>query len=245
MTEILLDEANEKGASWLLRQISPGAANVHNYEEHQIDGRITTVYEKKIQLGDRDVLALIRGTAMFFVYDDILVNTSVSETMEAFLPDITFQEVSLSTGRPTRNRPGRDGSQFSTRELLILGEIDTVCIAVMLNNRYLAFDQPPVMENNRVLVPLRAIFESIDADVDWDSETQTVTAKKDDIELTLLIGSELITVNGQPMTLDVPLKLIGGRTLVPIRAVSEGLGATIEWDGVYNRVIIESPMTLS
>jgi len=115
----------------------------------------------------------------------------------------------------------------------------------MLNNRYLTFDQPPVMENNRVLVPLRAIFEAIGADVDWDSETQTVTAKKDDIELTLLIDSELIVVNGQSMTLDVPPKLIGGRTLVPVRAVSEGLGAEVEWDAVYKRVIIEIPEIVS
>ena len=104
-------------------------------------------------------------------------------------------------------------------------------IKVIVNGTKLSFDQPPIVENGRLLVPLRAIFEALGADVDWNQSTQTVVAEKDDTIVTLTIGSNILVRNGQNITLDVPAKVAGGRTLVPARAVAESFGAKVSWDG--------------
>ena len=117
--------------------------------------------------------------------------------------------------------------------LVMLLAVSTVVrastIAVVVNGQALNFDQPPVMENGRALVPLRAIFEALGAEVGWDSDTQTVTAMKDDIVITLQIGSNILYKNEEKITLDVPAKTEGGRTLVPTRAVAESFGASVGW----------------
>lgn len=102
-------------------------------------------------------------------------------------------------------------------------------VRVMVNGRPLRFDQPPIIENDRTLVPLRTIFEALGANVEWEQSTQTVTATRDDITVTLTIGSDILYRNGEQVLLYVPAKLVGDRTLVPTRAVSEAFGAQVEW----------------
>lgn len=111
-------------------------------------------------------------------------------------------------------------------------------ISVICNGNLIDFDQPPIMENDRVLVPMRAIFEALGADVAWDGETQTITAVREDDCIVLQIGSDKMFVNDREIQLDVPAKLVNGRTLVPIRAISEALGANVEWDEGLQQVVI-------
>jgi hypothetical protein len=116
---------------------------------------------------------------------------------------------------------------------------DTSAIKVKLNGRYLDFDQPPVMLNDRVLVPVRAILEALGAQIAWDGDTQIVTAVKDGAVLKLQLDNPVPLKNGQPLkALDVPAKLIGGRTLVPARFVSENYNMKVEWDEASQTVII-------
>ncbi len=111
-------------------------------------------------------------------------------------------------------------------------------IEVSVNGAILIFDQPPVAENGRVLVPLRAIFESLGADVNWIGETQTVTAAREDAEISLQLGSTDMYVNGNLKTLDVPAKALNGRTLVPVRAISEAFGCSVDWVQETQTVLI-------
>ena len=111
-------------------------------------------------------------------------------------------------------------------------------IKVKLNGKNIAFDQPPIIENGRTLVPLRAIFEALGASVDWDNDTQTVTSAKDDTNIKLTINDKTMYVNGVSKTLDVPAKLLNGRTLVPVRAVSEAFDCKVDWENASNTVII-------
>lgn len=106
---------------------------------------------------------------------------------------------------------------------------DNEVIKVKVNNELVVFDQPPVLENGRTLVPLRAIFEALGAEVGWDDPTQTVTASKGETEISLQIGSTQMNVNADIKTLDVPAKLVNGRTLVPVRAISEAFGCKVDW----------------
>ena len=103
-------------------------------------------------------------------------------------------------------------------------------VSVFCNGLDLVFDAPPIKEDDRVLVPMRKIFEVLGASVEWSEETSTVTARKDKTEISLTIGSNIMLKNGKKIELDVPAKVMHDRTLVPIRAVSEGLGARVEWD---------------
>lgn len=98
--------------------------------------------------------------------------------------------------------------------------------------------QPPIIREGRTLVPMRAIFEALDATVDWDGEAQTITAAHGDTSVVMQIGSNTMTKNGETVTLDVPPELVNGTTLIPVRAVSEAFGLPVEWDAEYNLVVI-------
>lgn len=113
-------------------------------------------------------------------------------------------------------------------------------ITVTVNGSNVEFDQPPVIENERTLVPLRAIFEALDAEVDWDGETRTVTAQKNSVKISLTVDNDEMKVGEQSITLDTPAKIINDRTMIPVRAVSEALECKVEWDGEARQVIITS-----
>ncbi|HAF59928.1 MAG TPA: copper amine oxidase, partial [Clostridiales bacterium UBA9856] len=109
---------------------------------------------------------------------------------------------------------------------------------MLLNGRYLTFDQPPINRNGRVLVPMRAIFEALGADVDWDNNLRRAIGTLGARQVQLTIDSKTAYINGEPVELDVPAVIESSRTLVPVRVVSEGLDAKVDWDGITNTVII-------
>jgi hypothetical protein len=87
----------------------------------------------------------------------------------------------------------------------------------------------PFIENDRTLVPMRSIFEEIDAQVDWNAETRTVTAIRGGSTISLTIDSDTMYKDGTPILLDVPARIYAGTTYIPLRAVCEALNATVEW----------------
>jgi copper amine oxidase-like protein len=113
-------------------------------------------------------------------------------------------------------------------------------VKVFVDGSPVYFDQAPVMANGRVLVPLRGVFERLGATVNWDSASQTVLAQRGATSVSLRIGSPQAFVNGQAQFLDVPAMLIGGRTVVPLRFVSQALGAGVNWDATTSTVQISS-----
>lgn len=113
-------------------------------------------------------------------------------------------------------------------------------ITVTVNGSNVAFDQPPVIDNDRTLVPMRAIFEALGAEVNWNGETRTVTSTKGEMKISLAIDGDKMQVGEKEVTLDVPAKIINDRTMVPVRAVSEALKCNVEWDGEVRQVIITS-----
>ena len=111
-------------------------------------------------------------------------------------------------------------------------------ISVVLNGNAIGFDVPPQIINERTMVPLRAIFEALGASVDWDGDTRTVTSEKDGTTISLTIDDPTMYVNGDAVTLDSPGCIIDGRTLVPVRAISEAYGTEVGWDGDTKTVSI-------
>ncbi len=103
-------------------------------------------------------------------------------------------------------------------------------VYVTINGVYLASDVAPIMENGRVLVPMRAIFEALGAEVVWNAGTSTVIGRKDSTEVVLCVGESAARIDGVPYPLDVPAKIVDGRALVPLRFVAEALNADVVWN---------------
>lgn len=90
-------------------------------------------------------------------------------------------------------------------------------------------DVKPMMVRGRVMVPMRDIFTHLGAKLTWNPAEQVVTARQGENLIWLPIGKTRATVNGTPVMLDQPAQVIGGRTMVPLRFVSESLGAEVMW----------------
>jgi len=118
-------------------------------------------------------------------------------------------------------------------------------ISVVIDEVSQKYDVMPIIENGRTLVPLRGIFEALKAEVKWDDATKTVTATKGDTKVMLVIGNTLAKINDKEITLDVAAKIVDGRTLVPVRFVSEALGCRVDWNGDTKTVIIDSTPSLA
>ncbi|MCH5186999.1 MAG: copper amine oxidase N-terminal domain-containing protein [Oscillospiraceae bacterium] len=108
-----------------------------------------------------------------------------------------------------------------------------------LNVDFEPYGQKPVIVDGRTLVPLRAIFEAMGAEVDWDGESQKVTATRDGITINLNIGSNELVVNGETVELDVPAQLINNTTMVPVRAIAESFNCEVDWNDGARRVYIK------
>ncbi|OMF10905.1 hypothetical protein BK131_23185 [Paenibacillus amylolyticus] len=116
-------------------------------------------------------------------------------------------------------------------------------ISIYINDAELSSAQAPVMKGGRVLVPLRSIFEGLDAKVQYTNRTKTIVATRDDQEVTLTLGSKTAYINGEAISLDVPANTIKGNTMVPIRFVSEAFGEKVFWNSRNQRVDIKTTAT--
>lgn len=112
-------------------------------------------------------------------------------------------------------------------------------IYIKFSGRYLGFETPPVIEDGSTLVPIRFLFEQMGATVDWEQGTQTATISQGDKTITFTIDNTTAAVNGAPATMTVPARLINGKTMVPLRFLSENLGYTVDWDADSRTAIIE------
>lgn len=110
---------------------------------------------------------------------------------------------------------------------------------VKFDNKILGFDNPPVIENDSTLVPMRFLFEQMGAKVDWNGDTQAATATLGDTAVTFSIDNTQATVNNAPAQMAVPARIIDDKTMVPLRFLSEGLGFNVTWDADTRTATIE------
>jgi len=113
-------------------------------------------------------------------------------------------------------------------------------LRVVVNGSRISFPdaQPFIDENGRTQVPVRFVSEALGADVGWDGKTKTVTIEQGKNKITLVVGKSEYTVNGKKMKMDTSVLLLEDRTFVPVRFVSEGLGANVEWNASIRTVYI-------
>ena len=116
-------------------------------------------------------------------------------------------------------------------------------VSALYNDEMIEFDVDPVIENGRILVPFRAIFETMGCAVYYsvdENGKQVVSARRGSDNLLLTIGETEMYCNGKTIVLDVPAKIKNGRTLVPARAISEALEYDVLWDGDSRTVSISA-----
>lgn len=113
-------------------------------------------------------------------------------------------------------------------------------ITVLVNDKEIVFDVKPQIIDERTMVPVRGVFESLGAIIKWDNGTRTVYSTLGNRKVSIQIDNTTMIVNGKEKTIDVPAKIISDRTLVPVRAIAEALGCNVGWDHATRTVIIKS-----
>lgn len=108
-----------------------------------------------------------------------------------------------------------------------------------VNGEVSQLDSPPVIADGRTLVPIRAIVEALDGNVDWDNDTKTATLTNDaDAEVKLTVNSKTAYYNGSEVQLDTAPVIINERTMLPIRFVAESFGYTTDWNAADKSITI-------
>lgn len=118
-------------------------------------------------------------------------------------------------------------------------------VNVRINGERIHFLGPQPREiNGHTYVPLRGVLEHLGANLNWEPDTERIVAMNGDTEIALTIGSRIAKVDGRSVRMDVPPIMIAGRAMVPLRFMSEALGAEVGWSEATNTVLIntEAPM---
>lgn len=117
------------------------------------------------------------------------------------------------------------------------------CIGVVVSGKNVNFKDfdnvKPHEKNGRVSVPVRAVVQALKAEVTYNAEDETVLIKKGDISVLLTIGSQTAYVNGEKTKLENEIFTVKGRTMVPLRFISEVFHFTVNWEAETETVIIE------
>ncbi|WP_069998989.1 stalk domain-containing protein [Cellulosilyticum sp. I15G10I2] len=121
-------------------------------------------------------------------------------------------------------------------------------IGIQVNGRWLLIDAEPFIENNNILIPLRGVMENLGAKVEWQQERGSVAIHKEAIHIELFVNKNTATVirrvggtsTAETLKLEVPAKIVEGRTFIPGRFVAEALGAKVDWNQSLHAMIIKS-----
>ena len=168
------------------------------------------------------------------------------DSNEMFFDGQTFSyTVSLADGENQFIIKGVDFAGNETAETLLIKKINEKTITLQIGSNLASvgsetveLDAPPFIEKGFTLVPLRFISEAFGASVDWNDALKVITINYRTLTIQLQIGSNVVLVGTEFKKLDVPPKIVNGRTFVPIRFISETFGAEVSWDGGTKTVTI-------
>ncbi len=113
-------------------------------------------------------------------------------------------------------------------------------IKITVDGKVVQTEVKPVNVDGRILIPARAVFEAMGAVVTWNASERSVSVVRGDTNVKIRIDGYYLKKNSDWTLMDVAPALIEGSTMIPVRAVSEALGAGVEWDAADQAVIIDS-----
>ena len=117
-------------------------------------------------------------------------------------------------------------------------------VKITVDDQTIALDTVPVFRGNSILIPARQIVESMGGDVYWNQIERAVTIKKGDTTIILILNNKIAQVNGQEIEMPQPPVLVNNKLMVPLRFVTEGLKAKVEWDAKTSTVKIFTPQNV-
>ena len=130
-------------------------------------------------------------------------------------------------------------SSMLTVSALAVSAASTKDITVKVNDTVIRFpDQKPIVQNERILVPIRFVAEALGYDVEWNKQDNTAVI--DSGKIILYIGTNKAQINGKAVTLDVASTVIHDRTMVPLRVVAETLDCSVDWIGETKTVLVNA-----
>jgi tetratricopeptide (TPR) repeat protein len=118
-------------------------------------------------------------------------------------------------------------------------------IKAFVNGDMPRFEISPMIKEGITLIPFRAVSEALKAEVKWNAEDNSVTVMRDGTEIKLIIGQAIAYVNGKEVILEVPAQIEQGNTIVPVRFISESLGANVQWEADTQSVVIVDTQTVT
>jgi BMFP domain-containing protein YqiC len=203
--------------------------------EDELKPQIMAAIEDEVQSIVQDrIIAPIHGKVAEMVRAQLAgVRSQVAKALDALLAG---QFSGLPMGADIKNIIQES---VDSVEACVLSDVETMfrtsvpkkfLISVMVNGKPVSYDVIPVVKDGRTLVPLRAIAQSMGAQVQWNDQSQTITLSRGDKTINLGIGDTTASVNNSRVSLDVPATIVNGRTLVPARFISESLGGQVSWD---------------
>lgn len=114
-------------------------------------------------------------------------------------------------------------------------------INIMINEKVVKTKTPPFLDQGVIYLPVRDIGELLGTLVAWNTQAKTVTMRYPELTVKVPFGSTSASVNGQPVSLSTPLRMIDGRVYVPLRFFSEALGAEVKWEATTHNVRMTKP----
>lgn len=135
----------------------------------------------------------------------------------------------IDNDKTTDNNQAKDDNSAAEKSKVIKPQIGSRIVNV--DNEAVIYDTAPVIRNDRTLVPIRIVTETLGGKVDWNGVTKEVTLHIDGKEIKMTVGKTLEKYGVAPVIID-------GRTFVPVRFVADELGATVAWDNATKTVTI-------
>ncbi len=102
--------------------------------------------------------------------------------------------------------------------------------SAQINGNTVALDAAPVIINNRTMLPIRMIAETLGAGVEWNQAEKSVLITRDAITIKLIVGQNKAYVNGEEKALDAASFILNSRTYLPLRFIAENLNAGVTWN---------------
>ena len=178
------------------------------------------------------VRAAAYGIACFAKYFDakgLVVQTEQKETVNDNEYTFTMPKGKVSVDATFVQKDAADDNSAAEKSKVIKLQIGSRIVNV--DNEAVIYDAAPVIRNDRTLVPIRIVTETLGGKVDWNGVTKEVTLNIDGKEIKMTIGKTLEKYGVAPVIID-------GRTFVPVRFVADELGATVAWDDATKTVTI-------
>lgn len=209
----------------------------------QLNELIKTYNKEEVEKSANDVKAQLAGSKISI--DDTFKDDSyeskvgmtikVKELMDMSMNvhTVTTKDENVAITFPTSVK----SITFEEYLKLFGADLSVHPIEIQLKGEVVECDIPPMIINNRTLVPCRAVFEKMGATVEWNEENKTIIVTKDKDVIVFTVDSNKATVNGKEVELDQAASILGDRTLIPLRFVGENLGFKIGFeakaDGTY------------